>query len=115
MNYIILRNIFTVDELLSGTKVKSPVHVYMPRKPRPNGHLIYFLGTKLDSQHSFILDIVPYLDEHNRPTPSQAFIKLVNHLTDSSTENITMVADSAFATKETLWFLTRKKFFFYFQ
>ena len=111
--YVELGTIFAIDELLAGTNTRSPVRVYMPRKPKRNGHLLYFVATKLDNRFAFILDIKPYIEVPHRPTPTEAFISLtevlISNVVLANISNITLVADSAFTTKETINYLFNNK------
>jgi hypothetical protein len=75
--------IVVIDELVAGTNTRSPVRVFIPRKPHPNGHLIYFLATKLENRNWFVFQSLPYLDPKNRPTPSLALNQLLNDLPES--------------------------------
>ena len=74
---------------------------------------MYFIGVKLEGKFPFILNVDPYIIPGFRPSPSQALINLVSNpleeipLADLS--SVTIVAVSAFSTKETFEFYFNHK------
>jgi hypothetical protein len=111
MKSVTIGSVCVVDELVAGTNTRSPVRVYIPRKPHPNGHLIYFIATQMKG-YWFILNCCPYLDPANRPTPTSAFISLIKALPERTRSNVMIVGDSAFCTKESVTFLHSHKIWF---
>ena len=106
-------SIVTIDELVSGTRTRSPVKVYMPRKPRPNGHLIYLGAIKLNNKYPFVIAAEPFLKKGGRPTPSKTFINLCERIfptiVDFIPQEFMVVCDSAFSTKEVLDYCLKKR------
>jgi hypothetical protein len=86
-----------MDELLAGSNVKSPVRVYIPRKPHPNGHLYYFSAVRLkESKKWYVINVDPYLKAGERPTFSSTFSKLLDPI--KGIDNLNVVADNKFCT-----------------
>lgn len=97
-----------VDELVAGNNIRSPVRIYMPRKPHPNGHLVYMVGVKTECGW-FIAGLCPYVEKGNRPTATGALINLVSNSRGIIPlfKNCILVGDNAFCTVESINFLLK--------
>lgn len=68
---------FFVDELLDGFKGDSPVRVYIPRKPHPNGHLIYeAVSISQKTNLPYLYAFFPHLKD-DRPSTTQVYETLL--------------------------------------
>ena len=105
----------TIDELIAGNNIRSPVRVFMPRKPNPNGHLIYLAGVRLNN-YPFVIGCIPYLERGKRPTPSEALISLMKKISQRIDipylEDVVIFGDSAFSTKFSIDYLMQKNYKF---
>ena len=100
MEAIELGDCLVLDELLAGSNTHSPVRVYIPRKPHPNGHLYYFAATYFETcKKWFICNCDPYIEVGNRPVFLLVF-RLFTNITEFNPNNdeLNVFADSKFAT-----------------
>jgi Transposase IS4 len=98
-------NILVVDESLYEFTGKCPIRRYIPRKPHPNGLLVYCLAGQVNvgaKRLPYVLDFEPYL-LGNQIGPQEAMIRLHDRLRARHPE-ITphLVVDSAFGSFERL-------------
>jgi hypothetical protein len=102
-------NTLTVDESIYDSDCVSPVHVYIPRKPHPNGLLSYGLaGYTAHGKFPMLLDLEPYLPA-NRVSAREAARRLAERFQENHPHlNLHLVADSAFGSfKEANYYLDK--------
>jgi len=88
-----------VDESVYEFLGDSPVHVFIPRKPHPNGQLSYGLACRSASQEMpCLIDFEPYLPG-NKVTPREAARRLIRRFVEGNPELAPQfVLDSAFGS-----------------
>lgn len=102
-------NTLVVDESIYDSDCQSPVHVYIPRKPHPNGLLSYGLaGYTAHGKFPMLLDLEPYLPG-NRVSAREAARRLAQRFQVNHPHlQLHLVADSAFGSfKEANYYLDK--------
>jgi len=98
-------NPLCVDESLYEFEGKCPVKRYIPRKPHPNGLLVYGIASYIYAGVDaipFVLDFEPYT-VNNQVTAQDAMIRLLERLRQRRPDVApSLVADSAFGSFEKL-------------
>ena len=107
-------DILTVDECVIGYKPRSETKeyfknnydeiplVYIPRKPHPNGLLIYLTSTEIfipgrKNKIPFVLDLFPHLNNGFNMTPSSSLLKIILNFPENIKKPI-IVCDAAFGS-----------------
>jgi hypothetical protein len=66
---------------VDGFKGDSPVRVYIPKKPHPNGHLFYeAVSLSKANNLPYLYRFFPHLEDH-RPSTTDVYEKLLSELT----------------------------------
>lgn len=102
-------NTLVVDESVYDSDCTSPVHVYIPRKPHPNGLLSYGLaGFTAYGEFPMLLDLETYLPG-NRVSARDAARRLAERFQQNHSHlQLHLVADSAFGSfKEANYYLDK--------
>lgn len=112
-NWVNPGNVFVIDDFIAGSNYRSPVAVYIPRKPHPNGALYYFSAVYLKNcKKWFILKCDPFLDSRDRPSFKSAFDKCIGSLVSKNNNNnmdMNVFGDSKFSTLANLDYCYKRK------